>query len=177
MEWTRPGIGRRFDFRDEDEEGCERYMITLQITNMDPEHNIAAIHLPFEQEGWSMEKPGQSYLEAAVEGLTPVEGGEPWRCHTYHREEFVGKKRGLTFHSGSSIEGKWGSYLEFGQSATLTFEAVVTSAEPLRRQSLTLKYLPALSWEPYRGPNDWRPELRWSPYYSSNLDLEIGHLA
>lgn len=177
MEWARPGIGRHFDFHGVDEKGRKRYAIILQVTNMDPEHKIAAIHIPFQQEGWSIDEPEQAFLDATIEGLTITEGGNRWQCVT-DLGESIGTKRGLVFHSGDDSEGKWEGYLEFGHSAMITCEALIISDEPLADQSLTLQYLPALSWNPHRHiPKHWVPELRWSPPYSTNAEIDEMALA
>lgn len=174
MEWTRPGIRRHFDFQGEDEKGRKRYIITLQITNNDPEQNLAVIHLPFQQDGWSMEPPTDVRRRSSVKELEVEEGEESWTCHT-ECPHLKGEQKGLLFCSTTGR--KWGAYLKHGKTATITFEALVPSAEPLIEQTLTLRYFPDLGW-PFDSMSRKRePVLKPSPYYSSNAEPEEGQLA
>jgi len=176
VEWAKPGIRRHFDFQGEDEKGRKRYIITLQIKNKDSEDKIAVIHLPYKQDGWSIEEPEEDYLDAAIEGLTREEDGERWECTTRPRLDFEGKLRGLFFLCPHAT-GKWRSYLEPGQTATIEFETLVRSHEPLINQTLTLSYFPDLSWQYNKTSKKWQPLLKQSPYYSSNVELKRGQLA
>jgi len=172
MEWTRPGIKRHFDFQGKAEKHRKRYMITLAITNKDPERNLAVLHLPFEQDGWAMEVPGELSEKVMIEGLKVEEEAESWTCRIDHVPAFVGEHKGLVLHSTTLGKRCWGAYLEPGQTATITFEALVASDEPLIQQTLTLRYFPDLGWL-----SQIEPKLAPSLFYSSNLDLEKGHLA
>ncbi len=176
MEGTRPGIRRHFDFQGEDEKGCKRYIIALQVTNKDRKDNIVVIHLPFQQDGWSIAEPAEGHLDAAIEGLTIEEDGEPWECTAWSRPEFEDKRRGLLFLSPHA-KGKWRSYLKFGQTATIEFETLVSSHESLINQTLTLRYFPDLSWQYDKMSKTWQPLLKPSPYYSSDVEFEEGQLA
>jgi len=172
VEWTRPGIRRHFDFQGKDEEGRKRYIITLQITNKNLEQNLAVIHVPFQQDSWSMEVLEDLRQKVMIEGLKVEEGAESWICRTDHLPEFVGEQKGLVLHSTTLGKRCWGAYLEPSQTVTITFEALVASDEPLVQQPLTLRYFPDLGWLSIT-----EPRLAPSPFYSSNLDLEKGHLA
>ena len=145
MEWTRPGIRRHFDFQGKAEKGRKRYMITIQVTNKDPERKIATVHLPFEQDGWSMEVPKDLRQKVIIEGLTAEERAEPWMCRT-DLPSFEGEQKGLVLHYAPPLGRAWGAYLEPAQTATITFEALMTSDKPLADQTLTLRYFPDLGW-------------------------------
>jgi len=173
MKWTRPGIRRHFDFQGADEKRFKRYIITLKVTNKDREHNIAVIHVPFQQDGWSMMRsdlPG----EITVEGLEVREREEAWRYQT-HAPDLEGEQKGLWLYSHT--HRMWGAYLEPDETATITFQALVTSDRPLADQTLTLSYFPDLGWPYSESERTHQPILKPSPYYSSNLELEKGHLA
>jgi len=177
MEWTRPGIRRHFDFQGKDEGGRKRYMITLQLTNKDPGQNLAAIHVPCQQDGWSMEVPRDFCRKTMVTGLKVEKGGESWICRVnlkYSEGEIEfsnGEREDIFFLSGGGKEG-WEAYLEPGRAATIMFEAFVTCGEPLMKQTLTLRYFPDLGWRSAQ-----RAVLKPSPFYSSNLEVEKGYLA
>lgn len=171
MEWARPGIRRHFDFQGKEEAGRKRYIITLQVTNKDPQRNLAMLHLPFEQDGWSMEVPRDLREKVIIEGLKVEEGANSWICRT-DVPPLEGEHKGLLLHSTTLGKRCWGAYLEPGQTATITFEALVASDDPVGQQPLTLRYSPDLGWL-----STTEPRLAPSPFYSSNLDLEKGHLA
>lgn len=174
MEWTRPGIRRHFDFQGRAGEERKRYIITLQITNKDSEHNLAILHIPFEQDGWFIEPPTDVRPKVTIKGLKVEEGEESWTCHTElpHPED---EHRGLLFYS--TTRRKWGAYLECCQAATIILEASVTSDEPLVKQTLTLGYFPDLGWQFDSVRRKREPVLKPSPYYSSNTEIEEGQLA
>ncbi len=171
MEWARPGIRRHFDFQGRAEEDRKRYIITLQVTNKKPERNLAIIHVPFEQDGSSMEVPRDFRQKVVIEGLKVEERAESWVCRT-DVAPLEGEQKGLLLHSTTLRKKSWGAYLEPGQTATITFEALFSSGEPIVQQTLTLRYFPDLGWL-----SKTEPKLAPSPFYSSNLELEIGHLA
>lgn len=123
-----------------------------------------------------MEVPEELRQKVIIEGLTVEEGAEPWICRT-DVPSFEGEQKGLVLHSTTPLGRAWGAYLEPSQTATITFEALVTSDKPLADQTLTLKYFPDLGWRYSESKGIHQPILKPSPYYSSNLGLEKGHLA
>jgi len=174
VKWTRPDIRRHFDFQGEDEENRKRYVITLQITNKDARDKIAAIHIPFQQDGWSMEVPNDLPQKVtikwpAVEGLS-----KRWECKT-EVPELEGDQKGLVFvYDGYELYEEWGACLETEQTAMITVEAQVTCEQPLMEQTLTLRYFPDLGWPYDEKSGTCKPGLKPSRYHSSNAEINEG---
>ncbi len=177
MKWTRPEIRRHFDFQGEDEENRKRYIITLQITNKDTRDRIAAIHIPFRQDGWSMEVLNDLRQKVTITLPAIEDPSKRWECEA-EVPELGGDQKGLVFvYDGYELYRKWDACLETNQTAMITLEALVTCHEPLIEQTLTLRYFPDLGWRFNEKRRIEEPLLKPSPYYSSNLELEKGQFA
>lgn len=172
MKWTRPEIRRHFDFQGEDEENRKLYIITLQITNKDTRDKIAAIHIPFRQDGWSMEVLNDFRQKVTITLPAIEDPGKRWECRT-EVPELEGAQKGLVFaYDDCELYRKWDACLQTDQTATITLEALVTCHEPLIEQTLTLRYFPDLRWRFSERTRIEEPVLKPSLYYSSNLELE-----
>jgi len=125
-----------------------------------------------------MEVPEDLRRKVIIEGLKIEEGAESWICRTTYVQALEGEQKGLVLHQPTTpVQRSWGAYLEPRQTATVTFEALVTCDQPLIEQTITLRYFPDLGWRPTRPTLGQEPVLKPSPFYSSNLDLEEGHSA
>ncbi len=174
MEWTRPAIRRHFDFQGVDEKGRKRYIITFEFTNKHPEQKIAVVHVPFRQDDWSMEVPSELRREATIKGSSEIEDrATRWQCQS-HISTLEGEQKGLVFLYGQwASDEVWGSCIESGKTAMITFEALVTSDKALVDQTLTLRYFPDLGWEDHpQIPAHRVPVLKPSPYYSNSAEIE-----